>query len=56
MGQPLFEEDGKRRSILDKYDEEEEEAGLQIGFGGAVGGDDVARRQAEIRARLSGDA
>lgn len=55
VGQPLFEEDGKRRSILDKYDEEEEEAGLQIGFGGAVGGDDVARRQAEIRARLAGD-
>ncbi|KAK9842737.1 hypothetical protein WJX74_001624 [Apatococcus lobatus] len=54
VGQPLFEEDGKRRSILDKYDEEEEEAGLQIGFGGAVGGDDVAQRQAEIRSRLAG--
>ena len=56
VGQPLFEEDGKRRSILDKYDEEEEEAGLQIGLGGAVGGDDVARRQAEIRSRLAGVA
>lgn len=56
VGQPLFEEDGKRRSILDKYDEEEEEAGLQIGFGGAVGGDDVARRQAQIRSRLAGVA
>ncbi|KAK9862047.1 hypothetical protein WJX84_001233 [Apatococcus fuscideae] len=54
VGQPLFEEDGKRRSILDKYDEEEEEAGLQIGTGGAVTGDEIARRQAEIRSRLQG--
>ena len=27
---PLFEEDGKKRSVLDKYDEEEAEEAMQI--------------------------
>lgn len=34
QAKPLWEEDGKRRGLLDKYDEEEEEM-MQVGRGGA---------------------
>lgn len=33
QAKPLWEEDGKRRGLLDKYDEEEEQ-GMQVGNGG----------------------
>ncbi|GFR52264.1 hypothetical protein Agub_g14798, partial [Astrephomene gubernaculifera] len=57
---PLWEEDGKVRTILDKYDEEEEEVVLQLGAGGrlqqhgtAGGAGDRQRRQEEVRKRLA---
>lgn len=48
---PLFGEDGVRRGMLEKYDEEEEEDGMEIDASGAI---EEARRkkQAEIRAKL----
>ncbi len=49
---PLFEEDGKQRGMLDKYDEEEDDAGMEIDETGAVN-DEKARKQAEIRAKLA---
>ena len=49
---PLFEEDGVQRGMLDKYDEEEEEVGMEIDDTGAVN-DEKARKQAEIRAKLA---
>ncbi|KAK9806920.1 hypothetical protein WJX72_007494 [[Myrmecia] bisecta] len=50
--QPLFEEDGKQRALLDKYDEAEEEAGMEIDETGTV---DVEKkhRQEEIRRKLA---
>ena len=38
--------------MLDKYDEEEEDAGMEIDASGAVN-DEKARKQAEIRAKLA---
>lgn len=48
---PLFGEDGRKRAMLDQYDEEEAEEGMEIDESGAV---EEARqkRQADIRARL----
>ena len=48
---PLFEEDGKRRGLLDKYDEEED-TGMDIDESGAFTSE-KARQQAEIRAKLA---
>jgi len=44
QAKPLWEEDGRRRGLLDKYDEEEEEGGLslgdiQVGHGGSLESD-----------------
>ncbi|KAL4429830.1 hypothetical protein ABPG77_010947 [Micractinium sp. CCAP 211/92] len=54
QAKPLWEEDGKRRSLLDKYDEEEEQM-MQLDDAGAI---EAAKqkRQEEIRARLAGAA
>lgn len=49
---PLFGEDGVQRGMLDKYDEEEEEAGMEIDASGAVN-DEKAQKQADIRAKLA---
>lgn len=49
---PLFGEDGVQRGMLDKYDEEEEDAGMEIDESGAVN-DEKARKQAEIKAKLA---
>lgn len=51
QNKPLFEEDGQRRGLLDKYDEEEQEAGMQIDASGAIN-EAKLKRQEEIRARL----
>ena len=51
QGKPLWEEDGKKRSILDKYDEEEEQA---LSFDDLVSREaDRAKRKIEIKARLA---
>ncbi|KAL4855087.1 SART-1 family protein DOT2 [Chlorella vulgaris] len=54
QAKPLWEEDGKRRGLLDKYDEEEEQM-MRIDDAGAV---EAARqkRQDDIRARLAAGA
>ncbi|KAL4437375.1 hypothetical protein ABPG75_004514 [Micractinium tetrahymenae] len=54
QAKPLWEEDGKRRTLLDKYDEEEEQM-MQLDDAGAI---EAARqkRQEEIRARLAAGA
>lgn len=51
---PLWEEDGVSRSILDKYDEEEEEA-LQLNDAGALEAEKL-RRQEDVRAKLAAAA
>ena len=48
---PLFGEDGKARTMLDKYDEEED-TGMEIDERGAFNSD-KAKQQAEIRAKLA---
>ena len=48
---PLFGEDGKARTMLDKYDEEED-TGMEIDESGAFNSD-KAKQQAEIRAKLA---
>lgn len=48
---PLFGEDGRRRGLLDKYDEEEAEEGMHIDETGAVEAEKRSK-QDEIRARL----
>lgn len=48
---PLFEEDGAKRGLLDKYDEEED-AGMDIDEKGVID-DEKARKQAEIKAKLA---
>ena len=49
---PLFEEDGKVRGLLDKYDEEEADAGMTIDEAGRL--DDIRlQRQSEIQAKLA---
>ena len=55
QNKPLFEEDGERRGLLDKYDEEEKEAGMQIDALGAVS-EAKLKRQEEVRARLRAGA
>lgn len=50
-GKPLFEEDGKKRSLLDKYDEEEEMA-LELNDQGALEAERL-KRQEEIRKKLT---
>ena len=48
---PLFGEDGKVRGLLEKYDEEEQEAGMGIDATGAVE-EAKRKKQEDIRARL----
>jgi len=49
---PLYGEEGKKRAILDKYDEgEDDEEGIQLGEDGSVDPEKL-RRQREIRAKL----
>ena len=48
---PLFGEDGKRRTMLDKYDEEED-TGMDIDEAGAFSSE-KAKQQAEIWAKLA---
>ncbi|KAG7667063.1 hypothetical protein Ndes2526B_g04448 [Nannochloris sp. 'desiccata'] len=48
---PLWEEDGQKRSLLDKYDQEEEEA-FQLDDAGAMEASKL-RRQDDIRAKLA---
>ena len=48
---PLFGEDGKARTMLDKYDEEED-TGMEIDESGTFNSD-KAKQQAEIRAKLA---
>lgn len=53
---PLWEEDGQRRGLLEKYDEEEEEA-LRLDAGGAVQVNaNPQDRQSDIRAKLAAAA
>jgi U4/U6.U5 tri-snRNP-associated protein 1 len=51
---PLWEEDGKRRSLLDKYDEDEEEV-LTLGGKGDIQASAVPRK-VDITARLAAGA
>ncbi|KAI8475940.1 MAG: SART-1 protein [Monoraphidium minutum] len=51
---PLWMEDGRLRSMLDKYDEEEEEAGLTLDEAGRAAA--AAARQDEVRQRLAAAA
>ncbi|GAB4814564.1 hypothetical protein N2152v2_001610 [Parachlorella kessleri] len=55
QAKPLWEEDGRRRGLLDKYDQEEEEM-MQIDQGGAIDAAVAAKRQDDIRARLAAGA
>jgi U4/U6.U5 tri-snRNP-associated protein 1 len=48
---PLWEEDGQKRSLLDKYDQEEEEA-FQLNDAGAIEASKL-KRQDDIRAKLA---
>ncbi|KAG2489863.1 hypothetical protein HYH03_011665 [Edaphochlamys debaryana] len=48
---PLWEEDGKVRTLLDKYDEEEAEVAVALGSGGTLEAERV-RRAAEMRKKL----
>ena len=54
-GKPLFEEDGIKRGLLEKYDEEELDEGMQIDASGVVA-DEHSRRQQDIRAKLAAGA
>ena len=54
-GKPLFEEDGVTRGLLEKYDEEAPDDGMQIDESGVVA-DDRTRRQEEIRRKLAAGA
>lgn len=45
-GKPLWEEDGKVRTMLDKYDEEEEERGVALGEGGVLEAARLAAQEA----------
>ena len=51
-GKPLFGEDGVARGLLEKYDEEAEEDGMQIDESGVVP-DERARRQEEMRRKAA---
>ena len=51
-GAPLFEEDGVARGLLEKYDEEAPDDGMQIIESGVVA-DERTRRQEEIRRKLA---
>ena len=51
-GKPLFGEDGVARGLLEKYDEEAEEEGMQIEESGVVP-DERARRQEEMRRKAA---
>ncbi|KAF5836904.1 SART-1 protein [Dunaliella salina] len=49
---PLWEEDGKKRSLLDKYDEEDADISLQIGADGSIEAERAAQQQAEMKRKL----
>jgi len=51
-GKPLFGEDGVARGLLEKYDEEAEDEGMQIDESGVVP-DERARRQEEMRRKAA---
>jgi hypothetical protein len=52
QAKPLWEEDGKVRGLLDKYDEEEAEEGMLIDKEGKVE-DEKRRRQLSIKQKLA---
>lgn len=49
---PLFDEDGNRRGILDKYDETDEADGMEIDASGTAAARNQSK-QDEIRQRLA---
>lgn len=49
---PLWEEDGKRRGLLDKYDEEEKDMVFELGSNGALDAERL-KRQEEVRKKLA---
>eukprot|EP00199_Chlamydomonas_sp_CCMP681_P001557 CAMPEP_0119111530 /NCGR_PEP_ID=MMETSP1180-20130426/36013_1 /TAXON_ID=3052 ORGANISM="Chlamydomonas cf sp, Strain CCMP681" /NCGR_SAMPLE_ID=MMETSP1180 /ASSEMBLY_ACC=CAM_ASM_000741 /LENGTH=830 /DNA_ID=CAMNT_0007098531 /DNA_START=73 /DNA_END=2565 /DNA_ORIENTATION=+ len=49
---PLWEEDGKQRGLLDKYNEEEEAVAMQLGAGGSLESM-RARVQEDVRKKLA---
>lgn len=51
QGKPLFDEDGQRKGILDKYDEDEQAEGMEIDTHGAAAG--KLTKQEEIRRKLA---
>ncbi|MEW5309034.1 MAG: hypothetical protein WDW38_000946 [Sanguina aurantia] len=53
-GKPLWEEDGKVRSMLDKYDEEEEERGVSLGEGGVLEAARLAAQEAMRKRMMHG--
>ena len=53
--EPLFAEDGRVRSLLEKYDEEDAGGGMRVAADGALEAD-TARRQEDIRRRLAAGA
>ena len=53
--EPLFAEDGRVRSLLEKYDEEDAGGGMRVAADGALEAE-AARRQEDIRRRLAAGA
>ena len=51
QAKPLFDEDGRRRNILDKYDETEDAGGMEIDSTGTAAG--LLTKQEEIRQKLA---
>ncbi|KAL6774007.1 hypothetical protein ACKKBG_A23420 [Auxenochlorella protothecoides x Auxenochlorella symbiontica] len=51
VAKPLWEEDGRQRTLLDKYDEEEEQV-IQLGGDGSVVATQKQQLQGDVNARL----
>ena len=51
QGKPLWDEDGNKRGILDKYDESEEAGGMEIDASGTAAA--LMTKQEEIRQKLA---